>query len=147
MSALQRVIAYQTKGNRTLGLYNDKPDSPDVPQQFAYMLSYTKALPAYLPDFCTYRLSYPNARPANVDDTFYWARVKVGLKKTLRMVQMVTMRGNPTDPAAYAIAKKQLYSSHYFETALELTFCVRGGAAPKQQVFISSWLLAPSRPV
>ena len=25
----------------------------------------------------------------------------------------------------YAIAEKQLYASHYFETALDLTFCVR----------------------
>ena len=39
---------------------------------------------------------------------------------------MMTMRGNPRDEVAYAIAEKQLYSSHYFETALDLTFCVRG---------------------
>ena len=36
------------------------------------------------------------------------------------------MRGSPNDQVAYAIAEKQLYSSHYFETALDLSFCVRG---------------------
>jgi hypothetical protein len=61
--------------------------------------------------------------PDHVEDTFYWARVKFGLKPTLRVVQMVTMRGNSVDPVAYAIAEKQLYSSHYFETALDLSFC------------------------
>ena len=35
-----------------------------------------------------YLLSYPNAKPANVEDTFYWARVKFGLKPTLRVVQL-----------------------------------------------------------
>ena len=133
--ALQRLLAYQREGNQALGLYNDKRDPTVVPQQFAYMLTYAKALPAHLPDFYTYLLAYPNAKPANVEDTFYWAKVKFGLKPTLRVVQMVTMRGNPADPVAYAIAEKQLYSSHYFETALDLSFCVRGSDDPKQPGF------------
>ena len=73
--------------------------------------------------------------PRTSRDTFYWARVKFGLKPTLRVVQMVTMRGDPGDQVAYAIAEKQLYSSHYFETALDLSFCVRGSDDPKQPGF------------
>jgi hypothetical protein len=134
-TALQRLLAYQRKGNQVLGVYNDKRDPTVVPQQFAYMLTYAKALPAYLPDFYTYLLAYPNARPANVEDTFYWAKVKFGLKPTLRVVQMVTLRGSSDDPVAYAIAEKQLYSSHYFETAMDLSFCVRGSDDPQQPGF------------
>jgi hypothetical protein len=48
---------------------------------------------------------------------------------------MVTMRGSPADPVAYAIAEKQLYSSHYFETALDLSFCVRASDDPNQPGF------------
>jgi hypothetical protein len=48
---------------------------------------------------------------------------------------MVTMRGSPADPVACAIAQKQLYSSHYFETALDLSVCVREGDDPKQPGF------------
>jgi len=125
-TALDRLLAYQREGNQALGVYNDKHDPTVVPEQFAYMLNYAKALPAHLPDFYTYLLSYPNAKPPNVEDTFYWARVKFGLKPTLRVVQMVTMRGDSADPVAYAIAEKQLYSSHYFETAMDLSFCIRG---------------------
>jgi hypothetical protein len=123
-TAMERLLAYQREGNQALGLYNDKRDPTQVPQQFAYMLSYSKALPEQLPDLYRYLLGYPSAKPANVEDTFYWARVKFGLKPTLRIVQMVTMRGGATDPVAYAVAEKQLYSSHYFETALDLSFCV-----------------------
>jgi hypothetical protein len=133
--ALERLLAYQRDGNQALGVYNDKHDPTEVAEQFAYMLSYSKALPAYLPDFYQYLLAYPNAKPANVEDTFYWARVKFGLKPTLRVVQMVTLRGNPAHQVAYAIAEKQLYSSHYFETALDLSFCVRGDDDPKQPGF------------
>ena len=80
-------------------------------------------------------VDYPQGKPANVENSFYWARVKFGLKPTLRVVHVLTMRGNPGDPIAYAIAEKQLYSSHYFETALDLTFCVRDTSDAKQTGF------------
>ena len=99
------------------------------------MLSYTRVLPEYLPDFHRYLLAYPNAKSSNIEDTFYWAKVKFGLKPTLRVVQLVTMRGQSANEPAYAIAEKQLYSSHYFETALDLTFCIRGSDNPKQPGF------------
>jgi hypothetical protein len=134
-AALERLIAYQRDGNTALGVYNDKRNPTEVPEQFKYMLSYSTALPKYLPDFYNYLLTYPNGKPPNVEDTFYWAKVKFGLKPTLRVIQMVTMRGSPADEVAYAIAEKQLYSSHYFETALDLSFCVRGSDDSKQPGF------------
>jgi hypothetical protein len=134
-TVLQDLIAYQREGNVALGAYNDKPDPAEVPKQVAYMLSYDKVLPKQLPGFYNYLLAYPNGRPANVEDTFYWARVKFGLKPTLRVVQVVSMHGKPGDQIAYAIAEKQLYSSHYFETALDLSFCVPASDDSKQPGF------------
>jgi len=133
--ALEFLLAYQRDGNQALGVYNDKRNPTVVPQQFAYMLSYATALPEHLPDFYQYLLAYPNARPANIEDTFYWAKVKFGLKPTLRIIHVVTMRGGATDEAACAIAEKQLYSSHYFETALDLSFCVSGSNDPAHPGF------------
>jgi hypothetical protein len=135
----ERVIeglqAYRRDGNQALGVYVDKENPTNVPEQFEYMLSYAKALPKYLPDFHRYLLAYPNAKSENISDMFYWAKVKFGLKPTLRIVQVVTLRDNSANEAAYAIAEKQLYSSHYFETALDLTFCIRGTDDPKQPGF------------
>jgi hypothetical protein len=34
------------------------------------------------------------------------------------------MRGTTPNEPNYAIAEKQLYSSHYFQTALDLTLCI-----------------------
>ncbi len=125
-TALKFLVTYQHDGNKMLGTYNDKRDPTDIAKQFAYILSYSQALPARLPNFYNYLLSYPDARPADVEDTFYWEKVKFGLKPTLRIVQLTTMLGKPDDDIAYAIAEKQLYSSHYFQTALDLSFCIRG---------------------
>ncbi len=133
--ALDLLLAYRRDGNRALGVYNDKPDPTEVSKQFAYMLSYAKALPQYLPEFYRYLLDYPGGRPANVDDSFYWSHVDFGLKPTLRIVQLLTRRGQGADPMAYAIAEKQLYSSHYFQTALDLTFCIRDSDTPKRSGF------------
>jgi len=132
---IDRVLAYQRDGNSVLGIYNDRRNPTQVPQQFKYMLSYSRALPRYLPDFYNYLLTYPSGRPENMEDSFYWAKVKFGLKPTLRVIHVVTMRGeNPAEPA-YAIAEKQLYSSHYFQTALDLTFCVRDASGPNATGF------------
>jgi len=111
-TALQFLLAYQQDGNQVFGVYNDKRKPTEVAKQFAYMLSYYKALTEQLPEFYQYLLSYPHAKPTNVENTFYWAKVKFGLKPTLRIVHVVTMRGNPADEVVYAIAEKQLYSSH-----------------------------------
>jgi hypothetical protein len=134
-TALERLLAYQREGNPALGVYNDKRNPTEVQKQFAYMLSYYKAFPERLPDFYRYLLAYPDAKPTNVEDTFYWAKVKFGLKPTLRFVHVVTMHGNSAGEPASVVAEKQLYSSHYFETALDLTFCVPDSNNPKQAGF------------
>jgi hypothetical protein len=134
-TALDLLLAYRSEGNKALGVYNDKRDPTAVPEQFADLLSYNKGLSEHEPDLYHYLLVYPRAKPANYVDTFYWAKVKFGLKPTLRIVHMVSMRGAPADPIANAIAEKQLYSSHYFETALDLSICVRGAGDPQQPGF------------
>jgi hypothetical protein len=134
-TVLERLFAYQRAGNQMLGVYNDKKNPTEVPEQFKYMLSYAKALPKYLPDFYNYLLTFPDGKPADVTDTFYWDKVKFGLKPTLRVVQVLTLRGSAGGGPVYVVAEKQLYSSHYFETALDLTFCVPDTADSKQPGF------------
>ena len=134
--ALQLLLAYQKDGNKVLGVYNDKHDPLEVPKQFKYMLSFTKVLPKALPRFHSYLLAYPAGDPGSVQSSFYWANVKFGLKPTQRLVHVLTMRSdNPKEPA-YTIAEKQLYSSHYFETALDLTYLVRGDDPKRPGYFL-----------
>jgi hypothetical protein len=134
--ALARLQEYQKEGDRIFGpVYNDKGQQVNVGDQFKYMLSYYQVLPKDLPDFDKYILEYPSAKMPNVQNTFRWERVNFGLKPTLFIMQALTMRGEKPGQAAYVIADKQLYSSHYFETSLDLTFLIRGGDDPKQPGF------------
>ena len=123
--ALEALARYHEGGNAALGTYRDKHHPAAVGDTFQSLLSRSKALPVYLPDLDRYLLEYPKASSERIQSEFYWEKVNFGLKPTLRILQAIVYRGtDPTGPA-YAVAVKQLYASHYFETALDLTVCVR----------------------
>ena len=62
-------------------------------------------------------------------------KVKLGPKPMLRLVHIFTMHANRPDQPADVVIEKQLYSSHYLETAGDLTFLIRDIEQPKQSGF------------
>jgi len=133
--ALEALERYIQGGNAELGTYRDKHHPAEVAETFRSLLSRSKALPVYLPELDRYLLDYPEARSENIQSEFYWEKVNFGLKPTLRIVQAIVYRGPRSSDPAYAIAVKQLYASHYFETALDLTVCVRDQNNPERPGF------------
>jgi hypothetical protein len=128
--ALEALQQYIHGGNEALGTYRDKKHPTAVAETFAFLLSRSKALPVYLQELDRYLLDYPAVRSDQIQSQFYWEKVNFGLKPTLRIVQAVVFHGTHPREPAYAVAVKQLYASHYFETALDLTVCVRATDAP-----------------
>ena len=128
--ALQALVNYQQGGNAALGTYRDKNHPAAVAETFASLLNRSKALPVYLPELREYLLNYPKADSSGIQSEFYWEKVNFGLKPTIRMVQAVIYQGKSPQQPAYAVAVKQLYASHYFESALDLTVCVKDGQRP-----------------
>jgi hypothetical protein len=133
--ALQALLAYQQGGNAALGVYRDKDHPARVAEAFQTLLGRLKSLPVYLPDLNRLLLEYPAVEVANSSSEFYWEKVDFGLKPTLRMVQQIIYRGGTTADPTYAVALKQLYASHYFHAALDLTVCVRDAARPREHGF------------
>jgi hypothetical protein len=134
--ALQALLRYQQGGNIALGTYRDKSHPTAVAETFALLLNQMKALPVYLPELQRYLLEYPNAKSNEIRSEFYWEKVNFGLKPTLRIVQAILYQGTSLDEPAYAVAVKQLYASHYFETALDLTVCVRDAAEERNGFYL-----------
>lgn len=133
--ALQAILNYEQGGNIALGSYRDKNHPAVVADTFASLVSRSKALPVYLPELREYLLNYPKADSSGIESQFYWEKVNFGLKPTLRIVQAIVYRGSRSAQPAYAIAMKQLYASHYFEAALDLTVCVMDQANPERPGF------------
>jgi hypothetical protein len=134
--ALEAIQRYTQGGNAALGTYMDKHHPAAVGKTFASLLSRSKALPSYLPELERYLLEYPEAKSENIQSEFYWEKVNFGLKPTLRIVQAIVYRGPRSTDPAYAVAVKQLYASHYFETALDLTVCVRDQENPDRGFYL-----------
>jgi hypothetical protein len=133
--ALQALLNYEQGGNAALGTYRDKNHPSVVAETFASLLSRSKAVPVYLPELREYLLNYPKADSGNIQSEFYWEKVNFGLKPTLRMVQAIVYQGKSPERPAYAVAVKQLYASHYFESALDLTVCVKDDEHPAHPGF------------
>ena len=133
--ALEALVRYEQGGNAALGTYRDKNHPAEVAETFKSLLNRSKGLPVYLPDLDHYLLEYPAVKLSSIESQFYWEKVNFGLKPTLRIIQAIVYRGTSSTEPAYAVAVKQVYSSHYFETALDLTVCVRGTDGPSQRGF------------
>jgi len=133
--ALEALQKYIQGGNSELGTYRDKKHPAAVAETFQSLLSRSKALPVYLPDLDHYLLEYPDIHLDDVQTQFYWEKVNFGLKPTLRIVQTVVYRGKSPSEPAYAVAEKQLYASHYFETALDLSVCATDSEEPEKRGF------------
>jgi hypothetical protein len=134
--ALEAIQRYTQGGNAALGTYMDKHHPAVVGETFTSLLSRSKALPVYLPELERYLLEYPEAQSEKIQSEYYWEKVNFGLKPTLRIVQAILYRDSPSANPVYAVAVKQLYASHYFETALDLTVCVRDQENPDRGFYL-----------
>lgn len=122
--ALHLLVRYQEHGNSALEVYQDKSRPFNVDAEFQSLLGQTEILPIYLPELKRYLLEYPSAMLANVESFFYWEKVDFGLKPTLRLNHVITYESTGPIGKAYLVVVKQIWASHYFQLALDLTASV-----------------------
>jgi hypothetical protein len=127
-AVLQLVQEYRGGGNEALGEYRDKQHPARVADQFQTMIERASALPDVLPELRRYLLEYPNVSLAGADSFFFWEKVSFGLKPTVRVNHAVIYRGTAQGRDFGVVAIKQLYATHYFHTALDMSVCVDDGA-------------------
>ena len=134
--ALSGLQIYLKGGNAALGAYQDKSEPTHVETVFKTVLGRLTELPAYDREFYDYLLNYPRSkRPLNTSDFFYWETVKFGLKPTFR-INHVIVRQPPDKPDRWIVANKQLYASHYFQTALDMWLCIPATASGKPGFYL-----------
>jgi hypothetical protein len=132
---LDLLHAYIQGGNSALGVYRDKEHPAQVAEQFEIMVGRSASLPEVLPELRAYLLQYPNAPLASGEDFFYWEKVDFGLKPTIRVNHAIVYHKGEGSSAIDAVAIKQLYASHYFHTALDVSVCLQDSAKPDRKGF------------
>ena len=106
-----------------------------MPGQYEALLTRSQGLPVHLPELSHYLLAYPNASVTNVESLFFWEKVKFGLKPTLRLNHAMAYRSTVSSGGAFVVAIKQLYASHYFQIALDLTVCIEASGGNQGKGF------------
>jgi hypothetical protein len=124
---LQLLEAYRRGGNRALGEYRDKKNAARIADQFETLLQRARVLPDVLPELRQYLVDYPSVPLPGADSYFYWEKVDFGLKPTIRLNHAVMYRGRTQGREFATVAIKQLYATHYFHTALDVSACVTDG--------------------
>jgi hypothetical protein len=132
---LDLVREYRRGGNAALGVYRDKKNPARVADQFETMVGRSATLPDVLPELRKYLLDYPDADLPGADSFFYWEKVDFGLKPTIRVNHGVIYHAGDPDRGISAVAIKQLYASHYFHTAIDVSVCTGDAAKPDRRGF------------
>jgi hypothetical protein len=114
--AVDYVNAYRDGGNSRLAVYRDGSNPTFVANEFRELVTGMPELAEYLPDMRQYLLEYPKAAVRPTTSFIYWQEAEFGLKPTIRLSHVAIQESQE----ATIVASKQLYSSHYFWTALEL---------------------------
>jgi len=133
---LDLVREYRRGGNVALGVYRDKQHPARVADQFETMVGRSAALPDVMPELRQYLLNYPDVDLAGADNFFYWEKVNFGMKPTIRVNHGVIYRAGDPAGSISAVAIKQLYASHYFHTALDVSVCVADPPGPGRGFYL-----------
>jgi len=116
---------YQRGGLRELGSYHDEGKPVSIEQHFADLLKSPSISVSFLPEFQRHLTGYPQVALPGAESMFYWERVSFGLKPTLRINHSLRYQSKTPTSDVAVIAVKQLWASHYLQSAIDVTTCVR----------------------
>ena len=132
--ALEYVNQYRAGGNSRLAVYRDSEHPTFVENEFRELLNGMPALAEHVPEMRQYLLEYPKPPARPTTSFIYWQEAQFGLKPTIRISHVAIQE----HPDAIVVASKQLYSSHYFWTALEVRLLIPDPARGNGFWFVNS---------
>ena len=140
------AASYREQGNRGLVVYRDNPRPASVAASTAELLQRQWWVLDGAPELLVYLRDFPEARLDGAEDFLYWYKEKFW-RKTVVNLNHVIVYPKPeasvypkseTGASRVYVATKQLYSTHYHESAIEvLLFASDPGAASGTLLFLS----------
>lgn len=127
------VNRYRQSGDAALMTYVDGDRPVSLAAEFAAMIATRPAFLERFPLLHRHVVEFPR-RGDGVDDVIYWSKEKMGPATVLGVTHLAAARLTGQLPAAYAVATKQIYATHYFDSSLGVTVLLQD----PQQESISS---------
>jgi len=124
---LRLIEGYRSRGNDAMLTYDDQGGVRSG-ESFTTLLTQSADLYDYAPALQKYLTTYPANRPAGARDILYWSNDHLPhLRPTLTLDHLVVY---PSSPGTTLIARKQIYASHYFDSAVEFLAVASAGTQP-----------------
>ena len=115
------VTDYLEMGDTALGEYHDQREPLCQAEAFHGLLKNSAYLMEYVPELYTYLMEFPKGQLPNVENFVYWSKEVFGLKPVINLFHVTIYTRKQIDSTDVFITSKQIYASHYFETALGFT--------------------------
>jgi hypothetical protein len=148
------AASYREQGNRGLVVYRDNPRPASVAASTAELLQRQWWVLDGAPELLVYLRDFPEARLDGAEEFLYWYKEKFWRKTVVSLNHVIVYpkpeasvypkleaSGDPkpdTGASRVYVATKQLYSTHYHESAIEvLLFASDPGAASGTLLFLS----------
>jgi hypothetical protein len=116
---LNRAEQYEARGNAGLPIYQDRARSVHVAEVLTALLRLPAWVDAALPEVRAHLDSFPAPSSAEVEDFFYWT-VEKRYRAPVVNLTHAALFPRACGGGCVALAAKQLYASHYFESSLDL---------------------------
>ncbi len=137
-AVVEYVKDYLKYGNDALIEYYDKNTPVKLADEFRELLKQATYLYEYIPELHAYLEKFPHAQLSNVKDEIFWKRETFGEKVDLPVISLnhlVLFQRSEAVPKVVA-ATKQLYATHYFEAAFEITVMEMDPETPQSDTYI-----------
>jgi len=117
---------YLRDGNKALMVYDDKPSSLHIVDEFKTLLPPAAYNYGYPPELQKFLEQFPHERPAAAEDFLYWSKDTFGLKPVVTLTHLTIHKHAGPNGTIVQIASKGLYASHYLESSLGMTVFIQG---------------------
>jgi hypothetical protein len=125
----QRAVEYLAKGNAGLTPYEDGSTPVSADLELASLIDRLGLNSPQLSGVADYLRLYPSVEHPNVVDSFlYWSKETLGFKPITSITHPTLLHSDALEAPATIAISKQVYASHYKDSALSVTAIVRSGA-------------------
>ena len=121
---LEQTLAYLDGGDGALAPNRDKKRDVSPSQEFQQLMAGLQCagVPAASRE---YLARFPHGNPARAENFFYWSKESFGLKSLISTTHVMIFRSTPDGPTL--IASRGMYSSHYLDASVSLTWLLKAG--------------------
>lgn len=131
------AAAYARAGAKASMHYADQSEPVDLEREFVSLAEAEGSAWHAFPALRRHVLAFPTTDPRRSIDVLYWSKEKVGRKTVASVTHLAMLRLADDSPAAWAIASKHIYGSHYFDASLGLTVLVPDASPSAPATFVA----------